>query len=130
MQSYKKAKRWDYGEVITPQKLNDMSDALQAFTEQIYNATSEIQDKYDSEGKPLNEKLNDRFSQLASRIQFNSLDAIETMVQDFMQGTISYTQQQPDISPEQQARARRNIRAASSAEVVTYGDQITVFTFF
>lgn len=124
MQSYKKAKRWDYGEVITPQKLNDMSDALQAFTEQIYNATSEIQDKYDSEGKPLNEKLNDRFSQLASRIQFNSLDAIETMVQDFMQGTISYTQQQPDISPEQQARARRNIRAASSAEVVTYGDQI------
>lgn len=124
MQSYKKAKRWDYGEVITPQKLNDMSDALQAFTEQIYNATFNIQDKYDSEGKPLNEKLNDRLDDLDSRIQFNSIDAIRDIVRDFTQEAVSYAEDQSGtLLPSQKETARINIGAAAQNEVVTYLDE-------
>ena len=125
MQSYKKAKRWDYGEVITPQKLNDMSDALQAFTEQICNATSEISDKYDSEGKPLNEKLNDRLDDLESRIQFNSIDAIRDIVRNFTQEAVSYAEDQSGwLSVEQKETARKNIGAAAFADTVSYTDQI------
>ena len=125
MQSYKKAKRWDYGEVITPQKLNDMSDALQAFTEQIYNATSKISDKYDSEGKSLNEKLNDRLADLESRIQFNSIDAIRDIVSDFTQEAVSYAEDQSGwLDPKQKETARKNIGAAAFADTVSYTNQI------